>query len=159
MNVLLRSKNFYIMVVMDAVLVMASYYLAYFLRFEGLIPSGEWQGVQSSISYILPFKLLIFITFGLYRGMWRYTGLVDLFNVLKATAISSGGIILFILFVNRFQGYPRSIFAIDWVLTFIFVGGIRVVIRVLLSKKEGDEDTRGVHFGSGSQGPRHGFSG
>lgn len=136
MRTLIRSKNFYIMVVMDAVLVMASYYLAYFLRFEGEIPGHEWLEIKASIPYIIPFKILIFVALGLYRGMWRYTGIVDLTNVLKATAISSGGIILFILFVNRFQGYPRSVFAMDWILTFIFVGGIRVVIRVFLLEKE-----------------------
>jgi len=58
--------------------------------------------------------------------MWRYTSLVDLFNVLKATAASSALIILAIFFIYRFQGFPRSIFIIDGILTFIFIGGVRV---------------------------------
>jgi FlaA1/EpsC-like NDP-sugar epimerase len=80
--------------------------------------------------------MFVFIYFGLYRGMWRYTSLVDLLNVLKATFTSSVLIILTILFIYRFQGFPRSVFIIDGFLTFIFIGGIRIVIRLLLSEKE-----------------------
>jgi FlaA1/EpsC-like NDP-sugar epimerase len=69
--------------------------------------------------------------------MWRYTSLVDLFNVLKAILTSSTLIILTILFVYRFEGFPRSVFIIDGFLTFISIGGLRVVIRLLLSEKEG----------------------
>jgi len=133
----IRDRNFYLMPFLDACLVVASYLLAYLLRFEGKIPLREWEAMKSAIPYILPFKLLIFMFFGLYRGMWRYTSLVDLFNVLKATMASSVLIILVILFVYRFEGFPRSVFIIDGVLTFIFVAGLRVGIRLLLAEKGG----------------------
>jgi FlaA1/EpsC-like NDP-sugar epimerase len=121
---------------LDACLVVAAYVLAYLLRFEGQIAYQDWERIKSSIPYILVFKLFVFIVFGLYRGMWRYTSLVDLFNVLKAATVSSGVITLAILFVHRFEGFPRSVFILDWILTFILIGGLRVVIRLLLSEKE-----------------------
>ncbi len=124
------------MISIDACLVVAAYLLAYLLRFEGQIPQQEWKSFSTTILYILPFKMFVFIYFGLYRGMWRYTSLVDLLNVLKATFTSSVLIILTILFIYRFQGFPRSVFIIDGFLTFIFIGGIRIVIRLLLSEKE-----------------------
>ena len=124
------------MLFFDACLVTASYLVSYLLRFEGEIPSQEWATIRSSLPYILPFKLIIFYFFGLYKGMWRYTSLFDLFNVLKATAASSALIILAILFIYRFQGFPRSIFIIDGILTFIFIGGVRVGVRVLLSEQD-----------------------
>ena len=141
MRNIIRKRNFYIMLVLDGGLIAAAYLLSYFLRFEGEIPPQEWQTLMSTIPYILPFKLLLFLAFCLYSGMWRYTGIVDLFNVLKATTTSSVLIVLAILFINRFQGYPRAVFVIDWILTFILVGGIRVVIRLVLSEKE-----RGLKF-------------
>jgi len=73
---------------------------------------------------------------GLYKGMWRYTSFVDLFNVLKATTTSSIIIILAVLFIYRFEGFPRSVFIIDWILTSIFVSGIRVTVRLLLAEKD-----------------------
>jgi FlaA1/EpsC-like NDP-sugar epimerase len=129
------------MLLLDCIFIIAAYFLAYFLRFEGEIPSQEWVKFKATIPYIVPFKLLVFFVFGLYRGMWRYTSLVDFLNVLKATLFSSGMIILSILFIYRFEGFPRSVFILDWILSFIFIGGIRVAIRFLLSEKE-----RGLHF-------------
>jgi len=137
MRNLIRNKNFYLMLLLDACFIIASYVLAYLLRFEGKIPIQEWETMKSTIPYILPFKLIVFFYFGLYRGMWRYTSLVDLFNVVKATLISSTLIILAILFIYRFEGFPRSVFIIDGFLTFISIGGLRVAIRLLLSEREG----------------------
>lgn len=136
MRTLIRSRNFYLMLLFDGLLVGAAYGLAYFLRFEGLIPLHEWEKFKVTVLWIILFKLLIFILFGLYRGMWRYTSLFDLFNVLKATLASSIFIILAILFIYRFEGFPRSVFIIDGFLTFIFIVGIRVTIRILLSEQD-----------------------
>jgi FlaA1/EpsC-like NDP-sugar epimerase len=124
------------MLFLDGCLVTAVYLVSYLLRFEGDIRSQEWATIKSSLPYILPFKLLIFYFFGLYNGMWRYTSLVDLVNVLKATFTSSTLIILAVLFIYRFEGFPRSVFIIDGFLTFMLIGGLRVAIRLLLSEKE-----------------------
>lgn len=80
---------------------------------------------------IIPFKILLFFEFNLYRGMWRYTGINDLINLIKSTFVGSTVIILALLYLRRFEGYPRSVFAIDVFLTLIFIGGSRLAIRVL----------------------------
>ena len=121
MRNIIRSKNFYLILIFDALLVVASYLLSYLLRFEGQIPLREWETIESTIWYILPFKITVFLLFGLYKGMWRYTSLVRSFNVLKATTISSAFIILAILFIYRFQGFPRSVFIIDGYPDIIFI--------------------------------------
>ena len=141
MRNIIQTKNFYLILLLDCGCVIAAYFLAYFLRFEGEIPLREWVKFKATIPYIVPFKIIIFLGFGLYRGMWRYTSLVDFLNVVKATLVSSGIIILTLLFIYRFEGFPRSVFVLDWILSFIFIGGIRVGIRFLLWEKE-----RGLHF-------------
>jgi len=101
MRSLIRNKNFYLMFVLDGCFVIVAYFLAYFLRFEGNILLQEWEQFNATLPYILIFELFIFMIFGLYRGIWRYTSLVDFINVLKAMAFSSGIIILAILFIYR----------------------------------------------------------
>lgn len=136
MKNIIRSNNFYLIFFADACLIVVSYLLAYLLRFEGQIPVNEWKSFKAVIPYVVPFKLLVFVVFGLYKGMWRYTSVVDLFSVFKATGTSSALMILAVLFAYHFQGFPRSVFILDWILTFMFIAGVRVAIRLLLSEQE-----------------------
>jgi FlaA1/EpsC-like NDP-sugar epimerase len=92
------------------------------------------------LPFILPAKITIFYFFDLYRGMWRYTSIADLFNIIKAASLSTLIIIGFILFSTRFLGFSRSIFIIDWCLTIIFISGYRLCIR-LYFEHIGDPNT------------------
>jgi FlaA1/EpsC-like NDP-sugar epimerase len=134
MRNIIRTKNFYLIVAVDICLLVGAYWLSYLIRFEGKIPGQEWSTLVSTLPYIVGFQFFTFFMFGLYKGMWRYTSLVDLLNLLKATLTSSFGIMLAVLFMFRFQGFARSVFIIDGMLTFIFIGGFRVTIRLLLSE-------------------------
>ena len=121
------------MLLLDAVLVTMAYFSAYLLRFEGHIPLTHWAQFKSTLPFLIPLKLMCLFIFGLYRGMWRYTSLVDLRNIFNASSLSSIIVVLSILFLYRFHGYSRSVFVIDWVFTLLFIGGIRVAIRIFLA--------------------------
>jgi FlaA1/EpsC-like NDP-sugar epimerase len=86
---------------------------------------------KNTVWLIIPFKILLFFKFNLYRGMWRYTGINDLINLIKSVFVGSTVIILAILYLHRFEGYPRSVFAIDAFLTLFLIGGIRLLIRLV----------------------------
>jgi len=83
------------------------------------------------LPFVLLTKTVSFFYFDVYRGMWRFTSIVDLLNIIKASSISTLVIICFILFSpHRFVGFPRSVFIIDWCLTILFIAGFRLAIRV-----------------------------
>ncbi|MBP1715114.1 MAG: nucleoside-diphosphate sugar epimerase [Deltaproteobacteria bacterium] len=124
------------MVFLDFIFILAAYFLSYLLRFEGNIPPWEWINFVITVPYILILKLLIFWFWGLYRGMWRYTGLVDLLNVFKAAITSSAIIGTAIFLISGFEGFPRSVFILDCLMTFILIGGCRVAIRLILFEKD-----------------------
>ena len=132
MSTIIRNRNFYLMLLLDAALVAAAYIAAHELRFEGDISAADWARIRLALPWLVPFKLACFFVLGLYRGMWRYTSIADLKNIFKAVSLSSGVMVLFILYQYRFQGYSRSVYLIDWGLTFMLTGGIRLFIRVLL---------------------------
>ena len=125
------------MLLLDAVLVVACFFLAYLFRFEFVIPDKELAAISATLPFVLVIKLCCFFFFKLYRGMYRYTSMVDLINVLKAVFTSSLFIILAVLMIHRFVGYPRSIFIIDGLLTFLAIGGVRVAIRIYFARREG----------------------
>jgi len=132
---LIRSKNFYLVLLLDCLFITISYLGAYLLRFEWKIAYQEWANLKSTIPYILLCKIAIFYFFGLYGGMWRYTGLIDVLRVLKPTITSSALIVLVILYLYRFEGFSRSVFIIDAFLTFVFIAGVRLSIRIILYEK------------------------
>jgi len=129
---ILRRSNFWIVFFGDAILVGLAYYFAYYLRFDGNIPARELANWMNTVVWIVPLKLVCFFFFGLYKGMWRYTGIYDLENLIKACVISSGVIVFILVLKVRFEGFPRSVFVIDLMLTFLFLSGVRVGIRLFL---------------------------
>lgn len=133
MKKILISKNLFVLILADIILLAISYFSAYVVRFEAHIGASELLVIKQTIVPILLCKLVVFYFFNLYRGMWRYTGIVDLLNVIKAVTVSSLIIVTVILMLSRFQGFSRSVFIIDAVFSLILIAGIRLVIRLLLS--------------------------
>lgn len=134
MKHLVKNKNFWIIIGTDCLLVCAAYTLAYLIRFEADIPPDQMALLLQTLPWILPQKIVIFALLGLYRGMWRYTSIADLLNIIKATVISAGIIALTLLLVRHFQGFSRSVIILDALITLMLVGGIRMLIRMYIQR-------------------------
>src|SRR4030042_1193406 len=88
-------KNFFLLLFIDIALFTASYAGAYLLRFDLSFPHAYYLRFRNMLVPILVVKVCVFSYFGIYRGMWRYTGLRDLANIVKASLVSFLPIILF----------------------------------------------------------------
>lgn len=135
-------KNFLLILAGDAVLLAAAWYLAYLLRFNFDIPVEGITRLQRMLPLVLGIKLATFYFFDLYRGMWRYTGITDLLNVVKAGATSSLLIISVVAFTDGSAGTARSAFLIDGVLTVVFIAALRLGIRLYYSIGSDEEAAR-----------------
>jgi FlaA1/EpsC-like NDP-sugar epimerase len=125
-----RKLNFWIILGCDLLLLLAAHLLAYGIRFDGLVPPEQRANIRAILPILIPAKLLIFHLFGLYRGMWRYTSLTDLLNILKACVMAGFIALGCILLFNRFEGFSRAVFVLDALLTFLFIAGFRVALRL-----------------------------
>lgn len=127
-------KNIYrhlsLVIIADTILILASITSAYLIRFEFDIPSFFLSALFKVFPWVVVLKLTAFYIFSLYRGMWRYTSIVDLLNIVKAASMASLVLISIVLFKTRFEGYPRSVFIIDWFLTIVLISGFRVCVRL-----------------------------
>lgn len=103
---------------------------AFLLRFEFSIPAEYFPIGYAWLGAILFFKIFCFAWFGMFSGMWRYTGARDLVSLARAATVSSVLFALFIL-LGGHRTFPRSILIIDWLLTMILVGGLRFGVRSL----------------------------
>ena len=135
-----RPLNSKLLIVLgiDIALIAASIYGAYLVRFEFSIPSQYLVLLYKILPVIILVKIISFFFFDLYRGMWRYTSIADLFNIIKASTIGSFLVISFILFMTRFEGFSRSIFIIDWCFTILLITGYRVAIRLYYEQLSGE---------------------
>jgi FlaA1/EpsC-like NDP-sugar epimerase len=119
-----------IVLLIDLLLMTFAFYSSHLVRFDFNIPSYFQSAFWRILPVILFLKIAFFYWFDLYRGMWRYTGLSDLFNIIKASSLSSLAIIAIILYSNRFQGFSRSVFIIDWCFTIVLASVFRLAVRL-----------------------------
>jgi FlaA1/EpsC-like NDP-sugar epimerase len=124
------TRNLMLIVFLDAALVFVSFFMAHLIRFDFEFPQWAMEGLKAMLPYILGGKLLCFYVFDLYKGMWRYTSLNELMNIIKASTAASLVLIAFFLYKNRFEMISRSVFIIDWCLTLMLLIGLRVFTRI-----------------------------
>jgi FlaA1/EpsC-like NDP-sugar epimerase len=110
-------------------LIVLSNYAAFWLRFDGFIPDYERQLFFEAVAWLVAIRGIVFIPFRLYEGLWRYTSISDLWNILLGVGLSTG---IFYLLVHGYFGmvYPRSIFFVDTLLLIFLMGGVRLTGRI-----------------------------
>ncbi len=142
-------------VLLDLILILLSYWCAYALKFGAFSESNAWKLFLRTLPVLVFVKMAAFLVMGVYRGIWRYTGLDNLIVFGKAVLLSSVLSVLVILFKFRFEGFSRTIFIIDGVLMFLFLAGSRMAFRLfrqVLPVSGGAERRRVLIYGAGDAG-------
>jgi FlaA1/EpsC-like NDP-sugar epimerase len=124
------TQNLLLILLLDAFFLCSAFYLSHLIRFDFNPPDWAMVRFRQFLPVVVVLKLVCFYLLGLYKGMWRYTSMADLINVIKAATVASLGLIVFVLYKTRFDMVSRSVFFIDWGLTVMLIIGIRVVIRL-----------------------------
>ena len=136
----LLHRNVFLILGIDLFLLSASIYFAHLIRFDFTIPQNHSILLYQILPFVLIIKIVCFYFFDLYRGMWRYTSIADLLNIIKASSVSSLVIICLILFSHsRFIGFPRSVFIMDWCFTILLISGYRLCIRLYFERITNDK--------------------
>ncbi len=126
---LLKYKNFWFILFLDICAVVLCFILAFGLRFGGDVGQLDGQ-ITSVVLPLVGLKMIAFFTFDLYRGMWRYAGVNDLINVIKASVVGSFLFVVYMAMFHHFEGMSRSVLIADCIFTIVAVGGIRLGVRV-----------------------------
>ena len=124
-----------VLLAMHFVLVLASYTLAFLLRFEWVIPQPYLDAYLTTLPVVLVARLLAFGQFRLYQGWWRYVGVRDMVDLLKAVAVSSLLFIAIIAFMRQAGNVPRSVLLLDPLLTVVLIGGARFMLRAIRERR------------------------
>ena len=73
---------------------------------------------------------IVFLVTGLYRGIWRYASLPDLFNIARAATLTVLIFLPAMFLVTRLETFPRSTLFIDWLVLIALLGGPRLGYRL-----------------------------
>jgi UDP-GlcNAc:undecaprenyl-phosphate GlcNAc-1-phosphate transferase len=116
-------------IIVDVVLIIASFTLAHFIRFE------EWStGIEQAVIQVLPgiivIKVFILAGMGIYKSEWRHAGVADMMRLLIATFLAS---LVSASFAWIYAGgyISASVFVVDWFLFLLLVTSSRFAFKGL----------------------------
>lgn len=125
----------------DAVLLVLACWLAFFLRFDGTIPTDHLSNLEV-FSIIVPVILIsIFFFRSVYRLNWTYFSVRDLISLLQSLTIGFFAIATFIFIFHQTKGiwglewvqiFPRSTVFISYVLSVLFISALRISKRIYM---------------------------
>src|SRR6266849_5989411 len=107
-----------------------SFALALYLRLGDDMLAKE---PRLTILYGISFTAIaaaIFLLTGLYRGIWRYASLPDLFNIVRAATLTELVFLPVMFLFTRLHTLPRSFLLIDWLVLIALLGGPRLGYRL-----------------------------
>ena len=150
-SMLLKFRRF-LNVGFHIVLIALANYLAFWIRFDGGIPAQEIALFIQMMPWLVLIRGIIFIPLRLYQGLWRYTGIWDLRNVIYGVLSST---VVFYVLVHWGLGivkYPLSVFIIDSLLLIFFMGGSRLARRLYHGVGQVHRGKRVLIYGAGDAG-------
>ncbi len=124
------NKKQILQAVIDTLLLCLAYMASYLLRFEGRLSPENVLFIEKTLPVIILIKVVSFWAFGLYRGQWRFVSIWDMLQLFKAVAVSALVEMSLFLLLYRFEGLSRIVFINDAILTFLFISGVRFLLRL-----------------------------
>ena len=129
-----NRRNIWIFLCLDIAVVISSLFLSYLLKFDFEI-SNKYVSQIFELSIIFIFsKLSINIFYNIYSGLWRFTSLPDLINIIKANSIGTMLAIVVTLLTLNTSLIPRSIFLLDFIFSTIGFITTRTLARIYSEK-------------------------
>lgn len=115
----------------DAAMAGIAWLLAWLARFNFEFPYFGWEQSLFLLPEVTLVQGLVFWYFGLYRGLWRFASIPDLWNIIKAAVLGALAISLLLFIQTRMQGIPRSILVLYPIFLVLLLGGPRLGYRLL----------------------------
>jgi len=135
----LKRRSWFI-ALFQALLVLVSLILAWLLRFDFSLPDRFL--LFSAAAVLIVIRVAAIGRFGLLHGWWRYTGVSDALDILKAISLGSAVFLFFMRFVLGVTSFPRSIYILEAVLSMALLAGVRLFVRVLAESVREDVISR-----------------
>lgn len=148
------ARRFIFFMLADSLLACGSILLSFLFIF-GLNFFSLAHYVPVFLAFSIPVKLAVFFGFRLYQLTWKYVGLSEVFNTLKATAVATVVIALLLAFSRQIYPFSVRLLILDFFCFLFFSIGLRTSKRIyseILKRKKPAGSKRTVIIGAGNLG-------
>jgi FlaA1/EpsC-like NDP-sugar epimerase len=136
---ILRCRSLLILI-LQASLVAVSLVCAWLLRFDFRLPDASL--LWSAVPVLIVIRLSLMPCFGLMHGWWRYTGIQDAVSIFKFVLAGSFIFLLVVRYGWKLNAFPLSIYALEAIITFTLLAGVRIFSRMLAETVRADSSAR-----------------
>jgi O-antigen biosynthesis protein WbqV len=124
------SRRAFLAFLHDVAMAALSFGLALYLRLGNDLLSYEPRLTVFYGATFTAIAAVMFLVTGLYRGIWRYASLPDLFNITKAASLTVLVFLPVVFVFTRLETLPRSTLLINWLVLIALLGGPRLGYRL-----------------------------
>ena len=150
----LAYRNRIYEVLFDVALLALAYYAAFRVRFQGPEFTHFLPYLVAAFPVVLACQLSGLALAGKYRQEWRSFGAAEFLTILRGIAFGVAGSVLAILYLYRFEGFSRTVFALDAAFLAFLLIGTRVAITSVddYLRRQRQRGERVLIFGAGRGG-------
>ena len=121
-------------VIHDLLMVMLAWLLAFLIRYDFFFEPHIWITLLKTSPIVLVAQGLTFWWVGIYRGIWRFASIPDLWNIIRAALVGILVISITLFLVYRLQGIPRSTLLLYPLLLIFLLSTPRMLYRIWRSR-------------------------
>ncbi|HET7301199.1 MAG TPA: nucleoside-diphosphate sugar epimerase/dehydratase [Oleiagrimonas sp.] len=140
----------------DLIMVALAWGLAKYLRYTLFPPTDHLHFATFEFPIVLLIQGVVFAWLGLYKGLWRFASLPDLWNIAKVAIIGAIGIYPALFVYDRLEGVPRSVLVLYPLILILLLALPRLLYRYWKDSRIGilrkTADQRVVVIGAGPVG-------
>jgi FlaA1/EpsC-like NDP-sugar epimerase/UDP-N-acetylmuramyl pentapeptide phosphotransferase/UDP-N-acetylglucosamine-1-phosphate transferase len=116
----------------DLVAVAVAWSTLFWARFSFNLDAADYgsSDLLSSLAYVVPVHATVFILMGMYRGLWRFASLGDLWLIVRAAFVAAAAAALLFTIIRPDSFiWPRSVLSLQPFLLIVLMGGARMGYR------------------------------
>jgi len=133
--------------VLDTVVLLSAFVLAYSLRFDFKMSEADVQMMLRQLPFVLFLQLVLLWAVGIYAFIWRYVGMVEVKTFVTAALLGSLPLMLMRIYLPdhlHVARIPLSVTFMDTILAFGGVLGLRVLRRALYERDSKKQNSKGA---------------
>lgn len=145
-----NTKRIVFFLLIDVIVSYFTLILSYDLRFSFQVPLEFSKEVALVFCALIALKVCALWIFKVYLVPWRFFGLSEALKIIYAHILAYG-IFILLSFLGLFGAFPLSVVVIDFVISGILIGGIRISKRIYLENSPKNSPKPALIFGANTQ--------